>query len=62
MDSAIDGELIRTLADFAGLEIPADDVELVAGHLANVLSGSEQLARLQLSDVEPIVTFDPRWH
>jgi Asp-tRNA(Asn)/Glu-tRNA(Gln) amidotransferase C subunit len=62
MGSAVDGELIRTLADFAGLEIPADDVELVVGHLENVLSGGEQLAQLPLLDVEPIVTFDPRWH
>jgi Asp-tRNA(Asn)/Glu-tRNA(Gln) amidotransferase C subunit len=61
MRPQVDGDLIRMLAAFADLEIPEDDVELVGAYLTNVLSDGDRLARLDLSEVEPIVTLDPRW-
>ena len=57
----VDGDVIRTLAAFADLEIPEDDVELVGDYLTNVLNDGARLGRLDLSEVEPIVTLDPRW-
>jgi Asp-tRNA(Asn)/Glu-tRNA(Gln) amidotransferase C subunit len=61
MRTPVDQELIRTLAAFAEVEIPPQDVELVAAHLTNVLAGSDRIGQLDLGDVEPIVTLDPRW-
>jgi Asp-tRNA(Asn)/Glu-tRNA(Gln) amidotransferase C subunit len=61
MRRVVDAELVRTLASFAQLEIPDEDMKLVELHLGNVLDSSERLDQLDLSDVEPIVTLDPRW-
>jgi hypothetical protein len=61
MRPPVDGDLIRMLASFADLEIPEGDVELVGAYLTNVLSDADRLARVELSEVEPIVTLDPRW-
>jgi Asp-tRNA(Asn)/Glu-tRNA(Gln) amidotransferase C subunit len=61
MRPVVDAELVRTLASFAQLEIPDEDMKLVELHLGNVLDSSERLDQLDLSDVEPIVTLDPRW-
>lgn len=54
-------ELIGMLASVADLEIPDEDMELVAAYLTNVLSDAASLRQLPLAEVEPIVTMDPRW-
>ncbi len=61
MRPPVDDDLIRTLAAFADLEIPENDMELVRAYLTNVLNGGNQFGGRDLTEVEPIVTLDPRW-
>jgi hypothetical protein len=58
---SIDGELIKHVAAFAGLSVPDGDLALLAGAAQNQLSAADVLRTLELDDVEPIVSFDPRW-
>jgi hypothetical protein len=57
----IDPELIRMLAATVSLDIPAEDMDRIAGYLTNVFRDAETLRQLPLEDIEPIVTMDPRW-
>lgn len=57
----VDGELIKRVAALAGLVVPDEDIALLAGAAQNQVSAAELLRALELDDVEPIVSFDPRW-
>jgi hypothetical protein len=57
----VDEELIKRIAAFAGLVVPDEDLALLAGATQNQLSAAAVLRALELDDVEPIVSFDPRW-
>ena len=41
--------------------MPADDRELLAAILRNQLAAVRLLEDLDVQNVEPIVSFDPRW-
>jgi hypothetical protein len=57
----VDGELIKRLAAFAGLIVPDEDIALLAGAAQNQITAAELLRALELDNIEPIVSFDPRW-
>jgi Asp-tRNA(Asn)/Glu-tRNA(Gln) amidotransferase C subunit len=54
-------EVVRTLAAVAGITIPDEDIEPLVGALKNHLKGMKALDELDVDEVDPIVTFDPRW-
>ena len=56
-----DPELVARLCGLVGVEPLPEDVELLALVLDNELGQAEQLRVLELDDLEPIVSFDPRW-
>jgi hypothetical protein len=57
----VNEELIKRVAAFAGLIVPDEDLSLLAGAAQNQLTAAELLRALELDDIEPIVSFDPRW-
>lgn len=57
----VDAEVVRTLANVAGINIPDEDVESLVGALRNHLAGMKALEELDIDEADPIVTFDPRW-
>jgi hypothetical protein len=57
----IDEQLIKHVAALTGLLVPDEDLGLLAGAAQNQLSEAELLRALELDDLEPIVSFDPRW-
>ena len=60
-DVALTPELLEQLAELIGLKVPPEDIEPLLGAVANQLTGVRLLQSLDLSTVEPLVTFDPRW-
>jgi Asp-tRNA(Asn)/Glu-tRNA(Gln) amidotransferase C subunit len=57
----VNGELIKHVAVLAGLVVPDEDIDLLAGAVQNQIEAAEVLLVLELDDIEPIVSFDPRW-
>jgi len=57
----VNANVVRTLADVAGISIPDEDVEPLVGALRNHLAGMKALEDLDVDEADPIVTFDPRW-
>jgi len=57
----IDPATITVLARLAGLAIPSEDIEPLAGALQNQLASIELVEEMELGDVTPSYTFDPRW-
>jgi hypothetical protein len=57
----LDWELVAAVAAVAELGVPPEDRELLVAVLDNQLAGSRSLLELDVSEVEPIVSFDPRW-
>ncbi|MDQ2742705.1 MAG: hypothetical protein M3Z66_10500 [Chloroflexota bacterium] len=58
----IDRETLDALARVAGLDIPAEDFDALGTALRDQLAAMAMLEALDLTDVTPIVTFDPHWH
>jgi hypothetical protein len=52
---------VDALAQIAGLTVPEEDREILVGVFTNQLAAARLVESLDLGDVEPIVTFDPRW-
>ena len=61
MDPEVTPEVVHALAKVAGVDVPDEDRTLLAALLANQLSSVRRLEQLDVGDVEPIVSFDPRW-
>lgn len=57
----VDANVIRTLADVAGIVLPDEDVEPLVGAFRNHLASMQALDSLDVDESDPIVTFDPRW-
>jgi hypothetical protein len=55
-------DLLFALAEAARISLPAEDLALVAASLADQLSSIDVLDGVDLSNVNPCVEFDPRWH
>jgi hypothetical protein len=60
-DSGTDAETIHVLARAAGIEIPEGDVALLSGAYANQQHAIAALEQVDVEDVEPLLSFDPRW-
>jgi Asp-tRNA(Asn)/Glu-tRNA(Gln) amidotransferase C subunit len=54
-------EDVLVLARLGGIEIPPEDLMEVRAVLAGHLGAIAVLDELDLTDVEPVVHFDPRW-
>ena len=54
-------EILEVLAQLARMPLPPEDVALLAGALRNQLASIELIDRLDLTDVQPALRFDPRW-
>ena len=61
MADEVTPEIVDVLAGVAGFSLPEEDRALVAEVLANQREGAQRLEQLDLGDVAPIVSFDPRW-
>ena len=61
MADEVTPEIVDVLAGVAGFSVPEEDRSLLTDVLANQLGGVHRLEQLDLGDVEPIVSFDPRW-
>jgi Asp-tRNA(Asn)/Glu-tRNA(Gln) amidotransferase C subunit len=57
----ISPEVVALLARLAGLMLPPEDIEPLATALRSQLASIEALDELDLTDVNPILEFDPRW-
>jgi Asp-tRNA(Asn)/Glu-tRNA(Gln) amidotransferase C subunit len=55
-------ETIELLARLVELNVPSEDVQSLAETLRDQLASMELIDRLDLTDVSPILEFDPRWH
>lgn len=60
-DEKIDADVVRTLAQVAGIKLPEEDVEPLVGALRNHLAGMKALEELDIDEADPIVAFDARW-
>jgi len=56
-----DEGLLAALARAAAIEIPTADIDPLRLALENHLEAVEALAAVPVEDIDPIVTFDPRW-
>jgi hypothetical protein len=54
-------ETLELIAQLAGITLPPEDIAALAGALRNQLAAIELIDRLDLSDVQPALGFDPRW-
>jgi hypothetical protein len=61
MADELDWKLVEAVAAIAELGVPEEDRELLVAVLDNQLAGSRSLLELDVSEIEPIVSFDPRW-
>ena len=58
----ISPDVVQTMANLAGLSIPADDLPALAAALTDQLASIAALNRLDLANVNPAAAYDPRWH
>jgi Asp-tRNA(Asn)/Glu-tRNA(Gln) amidotransferase C subunit len=55
-------ETVATLARLVGLTVPPEDLEPLAVALRDQLAAVSIFDELDLTDVNPTVELDPRWH
>lgn len=60
-DLRISREDVDVLAQIAALSISSGDVEGLIAALTLQVSALRRLDQLDLMDIEPAITFDPRW-
>ena len=60
-DFPISRDLLEYVGRLVGLLVPDADLDPLQAALANQVAASDVLRSLQLDDLEPIVSFDPRW-
>lgn len=58
---SIDADIVRMLAVLAGIDVPTEDEQGLVKAFGNVLASSALLQPLELSGIEPVVTFNLRW-
>jgi len=59
---AITPESIQWLAQVIGIPLGAEDVGPLATAVAGQLASISALDKLHLTDIDPSLNFDPRWH
>ncbi len=57
----ISEETTKHLASLVGIEVPDEDLALLAAALSSQLAGMAALDQLDLAEVNPAIEFDPRW-
>ncbi len=57
----VNAQVIRQLGDVAGITIPEEDIGPLISAFKNHLEGMNELDGLDISEHDPIVTFDPTW-
>jgi hypothetical protein len=62
MDVEVTPELVRAIADLAGIALPGQDVDSLVALMTNQIAMAAVLRPLDYGDVPPITGFDPRWH
>jgi Asp-tRNA(Asn)/Glu-tRNA(Gln) amidotransferase C subunit len=55
-------EELQTIARVFGLRLPPEDIDPLSTALRDQLASVETLSSLDLTDVQPVLQFDPRWH
>ena len=50
-------ELVRQLAELAGIEVADEDLSEVANRFASLMDELDRLKELDLSDVQPVIIF-----
>lgn len=58
----ITSDTVLTMVEVVGLTILPEDLEPLTNALRDQLSAVASLDELDLTDVDPTVEFDPRWH
>lgn len=54
-------DTVRSLAEVAGITVPAEDIDSVVAALRAYRSAFEPIEALDLTEVDPVVVTDPRW-
>ena len=58
----ISRETLDLLARIVGIEVPEGDAADLADALRSQLASMDKIDRLDLTDVQPALRFDPRWN
>jgi hypothetical protein len=61
MDVEVTPELVRAIADLAGITLPQQDMDSLVALMTNQIAFAAKLRPLDYGDVPPITGFDPRW-
>jgi hypothetical protein len=62
MEVDVTPQLVRAIADLAGISLPPHTVDSLVALLTNQLAMAASLRPLEFGDVPPITGFDPRWY
>jgi Asp-tRNA(Asn)/Glu-tRNA(Gln) amidotransferase C subunit len=57
----IEPETIATLARLLGLQVSPGDAATLAANVRDQLASVQSLEALDLTDIFPVLEFDPRW-
>jgi hypothetical protein len=61
MELDVTPDLVRAIADLAGVAIPGEDMDSLITVMTNQVAMAALLRPLDYSDVPPITALDPRW-
>jgi hypothetical protein len=61
MELKVTPELVRAIADLAGVVIPGEDMEPLVAMMTNQVAMAALLRPLDYGNVPPITVLDPRW-
>jgi hypothetical protein len=61
MELDVTPELVRAIADLAGVAIPGEDMDSLIAVMTNQVAMAALLRPLEYTDVPPITVLDPRW-
>jgi hypothetical protein len=61
MELEVTPELIRAIADLAGVVIPGEDMDSLVAMMTNQVAMAALLRPLDYGNVPPITVLDPRW-
>jgi hypothetical protein len=61
MELDVTPELVRAIADLAGVAIPGEDMDSLITVMTDQVAMAARLRPLDYSDVPPITALDPRW-
>lgn len=61
MELEVTPELVRAIADLAGVVIPGEDMDSLVAMMTNQVAMAALLRPLDYGNVPPITVLDPRW-